>query len=255
MQQRLADLVEDGAVELDLVALGVEADPLAEVAGQVTDQPGKALQHFAHRRHPRGDDFGLDLGDQSRDPVAHLVQRRLRRRGRDHAEPVLRHHQLAHLLHQRVEPAELHPDLPGLTARGGGLIVVEAHGIDVARAAEHIHDPLVAGRTGEPEVEAAVEIVAVELRQRGPQRAHHPERLGAPDDQRRPGTAHDGVAPEGHLHRPGPPVTGPEIAVPGRRGDPRRRRRDRSEPRRRGVEILRQLPVRDRLRADHRRFD
>src|SRR6185312_14002078 len=35
VQQRITDLVQDGAVELDFLAFQVEPDPLAEVAGQV----------------------------------------------------------------------------------------------------------------------------------------------------------------------------------------------------------------------------
>ena len=137
VQQRRPDLVEDRAVELDLASLDVEPDPLAEIAGQVADQPGEPLQHLTDRRHPRRDHLRLHLGGQPRDAIAHLGEVRVGGLGGERAEPILGHHQLADLLHQRVEPAEVHPDL---TALGGGLglgvVRLEAHRLDFAGGAE-----------------------------------------------------------------------------------------------------------------------
>ena len=114
VQQRVADLVENRAVELDLLAFDVEADALAEVAREVAHQPRKALEHLAHRRHPRRDHLGLHPRHQPRDPVAHLGERRIVGAGGQDAQPVLRDDQLADLLHQAIEPAR------GRRGSGGG---------------------------------------------------------------------------------------------------------------------------------------
>ncbi len=43
----------------------------------------------------------------------------MRLRGQS-AEPILRYHQLAHLLHQEIEPPQIHPDLPVCSGLGIG---------------------------------------------------------------------------------------------------------------------------------------
>ena len=46
VHQRIADLVEHRAIELDLLAFDVEPDPLAQVARQIAHQPRKPIEHL-----------------------------------------------------------------------------------------------------------------------------------------------------------------------------------------------------------------
>jgi hypothetical protein len=64
VHQRIAQLVKNRAVELDLFALHAELDLFIELAREIAHQPGKAVEHLPHRRHPRLDDFGLEIGGE-----------------------------------------------------------------------------------------------------------------------------------------------------------------------------------------------
>src|SRR5262249_21751189 len=134
MQERVTDLVENRPVQLDLLPLHIEPDPLAEVARQIPHQTGEPIEYISNRGHSRGDDLALHPGDESRDPVAQLAERRIAALRSEHREPVLGHDQLTYLIHQRVETPEVDPDLAarresGDTGCGQG---VETHRLHIA---------------------------------------------------------------------------------------------------------------------------
>ncbi len=203
VQQRLADLVQDRAIQLDLLAFHVEPDPLAEIARQVPNQPGEPIEDLADRSHPRRNDLALHRGHQAGDAIAYLAERRVGTGERQHAKPVLGDHELADLLHQGVQPAQVDPDLAAarhalaFTAR-----LLERDRLDVARGLERGADRLVGRARREPEEEASVELLALELRGGRPEATHGPQRLGAPEDQRRPSATHDRIGSDSDLHRP-----------------------------------------------------
>ena len=205
VQERIADLVQDRAVELDLLAFDVEPDPLAEVPRQIAHQPGKPLEHLADRGHPRRDHLRLHARHQPRDPVAELGERGIVRAGGHHAQPVLGDDQLAHLLHQPVEPREVDADLPvalhPVAQRRGGLL--EAHRVDLAGAPDRRGQGLLAGRRLDPEAEPAVELLALELDQRRADRRHHTQHLGPTNREDGARPPHHGLGLDGHLDRRG----------------------------------------------------
>src|SRR2546425_9953634 len=55
VEQRVAQLVQDGAVELDLFALHAERHLLAQFPREIAHQAGEAVEYLPHRRHPRLD--------------------------------------------------------------------------------------------------------------------------------------------------------------------------------------------------------
>src|SRR6185295_19066567 len=112
MHQRLADLIQDRAVQLDLVAFGIEANLLAQLPRKVAHQARKPLEHLAYRGHAGGEDLSLHAGNEPVDSLAHFHEHRIARLHGENTEAVLRYDQLANLLHQQIEPAEIHPDLP-----------------------------------------------------------------------------------------------------------------------------------------------
>ena len=104
VKKRFADLVQDRAIQLDVLALHVEPDPLAEIPGEVPDQAGEPVEYFTHRCHPSRDHLALHRGHETGDPVAHFPECGVGAADSQHAEPVLGDHELAHLLHQDVQP-------------------------------------------------------------------------------------------------------------------------------------------------------
>ena len=111
VQQRVADLIENGPVELDFPTFHVEADSLPQLTGEIAHESGKALEHLSHRRHPGGEDFALHGGHQPRDAATQLQQRGVARFRGERGEPVLGDDKLTHLLHECIEPAQLDPNL------------------------------------------------------------------------------------------------------------------------------------------------
>src|SRR5256884_443466 len=120
VQQRVAELVQDRAVELDFLALDPERDLLAELAGQVTHQTGEPVEHLPHRRHARLDDFRLQLARQPRDLNRDIVDRRVSGVGRELVQAAAHGDELADQIHEAVEPPEVHADVPALRLGSGG---------------------------------------------------------------------------------------------------------------------------------------
>ena len=204
MEQRIADLVEDRAVELDLVPLHLESHLLAEIAGQIAHQSGEALEHLAHRRHARLDHLGLQPADQPGDALRRRFELGIAAPSRQIHQPVPRHHQLAHLLHHRIEAAKVHPDLARADHRLGALghALVEAHRRHVTGGDDRGHHSVVGRRRLEPEGEPTVELLALERRGGGPECRDRPEGFGATEREHGAAAPHRRVRPDRHGDRP-----------------------------------------------------
>src|SRR5438034_242448 len=69
--------VEDLAIELDLLSLDAKRHLLAELPRHVAHETRKAVEHLPHRRHPRLDDFVLQVGGETRDVDRDIVDLRI----------------------------------------------------------------------------------------------------------------------------------------------------------------------------------
>ena len=77
MHQGVAKLIEDLAIELDFLALDTKRHLLAELPRHVAHETRKAIEHLPHRRHPRLDDFVLEVGGETRDVDRDIVDLRI----------------------------------------------------------------------------------------------------------------------------------------------------------------------------------
>ena len=168
VQQWLADLVEDGAVQLDLLALDPEVHLLAHLPGQVADHAREAVEDLPHRRHARGHDLALERLRQPPDLDRHVPELGIVALGGEGREAAARDGQLADLVHQGVEAAQVHPQVAaprGLDRRGlVRLVGLDVHLLDVAGGAQRLVDGV--GRRGAVEVEAEVAVEGVALHRR-----------------------------------------------------------------------------------------
>src|ERR1041385_256399 len=107
--KRVGEAVEHRAVELDVAALDLEPDLLAQVATQVSHHAGESVEDLGHRRHAGAEHAALQAGHQPRDPAAHDPELRANVPVGDRGEAVPGHDQLADVVDQPVEPLEIHP--------------------------------------------------------------------------------------------------------------------------------------------------
>src|SRR6185503_8477309 len=180
-------------VELDLVAFGIKANLLAELPRKVAHQARKPFEHLAYRSHAGGKDLSLHAGNEAVDSLTHFHEHRITRFRSQSAEAVLRYDQLANLLHQQIQPPEIHPDLPvrsGLRISTGRDRLDNLNGLHIADCPERGSNFGV-GRPGlQPEGETAVEVVPLEFRQSRPYRIYRPHGPRSPQDQRGPRAPH-----------------------------------------------------------------
>src|SRR6185437_7337260 len=108
VNDRLADLVEHRAIELDLAANQRELDLLAERVRGVADETRETVEHLANRHHAARHDLLVQLGDEPRRLRQRLVERGIGDLVRDVGEPVARDEQLAREIHEAIEPLQLH---------------------------------------------------------------------------------------------------------------------------------------------------
>ena len=207
VHDRIADLVEHRAIELDLLAFDDEVDLLADRCAPRRARRAESGRRSAHigtmrlavissRSSVMRRDDALTVS--SSDEIAEL-RRELR-------EPAARDHQLADEVHQRVEPAHVDADVPRVSAARGAAarrlhavttgavrrarrsrrgVVAHTHVGDVAGAANGLLD--LASRTPatEPDREVRVEpfgLKGIERRLDGRHFAELRERLH--DDER-----------------------------------------------------------------------
>src|SRR6266511_3380042 len=119
VHERIAQLVEDLPVELDLFAFDAERHLLPQLPRDVAHQPWKTVEHLPHRRHARLNDLVLEIGGEARDLNRDLVDRRILAdpaRGQLVQAATLGH-QLADQVHERVEPAQIDADMPAAPSR------------------------------------------------------------------------------------------------------------------------------------------
>src|SRR3972149_4014560 len=74
VDQRIADLIQQRPVQLDVFSFNHEFDLLAEPTRQVADQPGESIEPLPHRGHAGLQDLVLELGGELGDAPAHLFQ-------------------------------------------------------------------------------------------------------------------------------------------------------------------------------------
>ena len=156
MHEGIAERVEDFAIELDFFPLDPKGHLLVELPRDVAHQAREAVEDLPHRRHPRQDDFVLQIGGKARDLDRDLVDLRILShpaRG-DVVQPAALGHELADQIHERVEPPQVDADVAGAspprTFGGTDLALIRAaaerHALDVAHRSDGGLD--VGGRTG-----------------------------------------------------------------------------------------------------------
>ncbi len=119
MGERLGESIEHRPIQLDVPTLQDQPDLLSQLAREVPDQAGKAGEQLLDRRESRRDDGAVQAVDQEPDPGAHLLQLGPDVAIGDGGQPVAGYDELVDLIDQRVEPLQVHPDLPGRRAGGG----------------------------------------------------------------------------------------------------------------------------------------
>src|SRR5207249_856144 len=226
VQQRVAELVQDRAVELDFLALDPERDLLAELAGQVTHQTGESVEHLPHRRHARLDDFRLQLARQPRDLNRDIVDRRVSGVGRELVQAAAHGDELADQIHEAVEPPEVHADVAALrlgrcgegAGPGGGATLFSAHRdmLHLARGPHHPLDLRDPGRSTDAEAEAPIELVGLERRLGRGHRVHGADGLRLLDHEERATALERCFGAERDLHQP--PGRGRRLDDRSRRG-------------------------------------
>ena len=123
VDERVADLLDHGPVELGLLPLDDEADLLAELDGYIPDKPAHLLERTADRHHSHGHGRPLEVGCDA----AELGERTgevLVAVGGSLNDHRLGDHEFTHEVEQAVEPGGVDADRAGRygggTGRGGG---------------------------------------------------------------------------------------------------------------------------------------
>ncbi len=124
MGERVAQALDDGLVDLRPLALGDEADVLADLQRHFADQARHTLEHRFDRLGADRHDAVLDLARQLLEFVE--ADRDLRHAGEPGlVDPLGQHglvdHQFAHEVDQAVDPFEVDPD--GRRGLDGGLVL------------------------------------------------------------------------------------------------------------------------------------
>jgi hypothetical protein len=116
MQQRLEQAIDDGLVDLDLAALDIQRDRLAQRPRDLAHQAGKAAEHRRQRRQPDLADGGVQIGDQpvqlacrARKAWPGLAAGQALGLGGQVAEAALGDHQFVGEIGQAVDPLGVDP--------------------------------------------------------------------------------------------------------------------------------------------------
>src|SRR5260370_602059 len=92
---RIRQVVEDGAVELDLLPLTAEGHLPAQLAREIAHEAREAIEHLPDGRHARLDDFRLEVGGEAGHLDRHVVDGGIAPFGRQLVEPTAGGDQLA----------------------------------------------------------------------------------------------------------------------------------------------------------------
>jgi len=110
VRQRIADGLDDGLVELDVVALGDEAHLLAELPREIPHHPRKLAEDVAHRLHAGLHDRLLELARDLVDPRTDGVETACLPAAEALEQLVAAEHQLTGEVHQVVQDTDGDPD-------------------------------------------------------------------------------------------------------------------------------------------------
>ena len=122
MHQRVRQPLDHGLVQLRGFAFRHQRDLLAGLGREIVDQPPEPAKKLRHRNHPYRHHAVAQFGGQMLDLFGHRPQIQIRTRRRDLLQPRLRDHQLAHPVHQLIQPQSRH-------AHGG----IGAHRLGIRR--------------------------------------------------------------------------------------------------------------------------
>ena len=213
MHEWIAELVEDGAVELDLFSFDPKLHLFAELTRDVADETGEAVEHLPHGGHARLDDFALQIGGETRDLDRHVVDHRIL------PDPACRHFvqtpargdELADQIHQRIQAPQIDADVLAAAPHSGRTFTrrnvrlfsaTDRHRVNIADSANRSLD--LRGIRGRIELERkpSVEIVRFERRRGGLDAIHTAQLLRFADDQRGPAALYGGFCADGHGDEP-----------------------------------------------------
>ena len=108
--QRVLDGLDDGAVELGFLTLGLEGDVFLTGACDVPDDSGKLAEDVAHRLHPGLHDPFLQLARDQVESLAGVRQFVILNLAGELKNLVPRKHKLLDQVHQALEKGNIHPD-------------------------------------------------------------------------------------------------------------------------------------------------
>ena len=196
MHERVAELVQDLTIELDLLSFDAERHLLVELPRHVAHEAGKPIEHLPYRRHAGLNDLVLEIGGETRDVDRDLVDVGVLShpaRGQLVQAAALGH-ELADQIHEGIEPPQIHADVAataagrdGLPGSGGDLTLIRSaaqrDALDVSHGSNSGLD--VRGRRGGLELERkpAVEVVRLEGGGRGLDPVNRAQRLHFANDQ------------------------------------------------------------------------
>ena len=111
MGERIADHLDHLAIQLDVAAVGLEADLLAELGGKVADQPRQAREQAVDPLHAGAGDAVANLGDAGGDALEGGLDGDVARRVAQPAgELVARQHRVGDAVHHPVEQVDREAD-------------------------------------------------------------------------------------------------------------------------------------------------
>ncbi len=110
MDERVGKLVDDGLVELGLFAFHNEAYVLAKLGGQVTHQALELGKGRPDGQHPDPHGNIAELGAEPFHLLCNAYEVRVALCRRELGKPCLNRHQLAHQVHQGIEPWRRYAD-------------------------------------------------------------------------------------------------------------------------------------------------
>ncbi len=149
VRERILDGLDDGLVELGVLALHHQLHLLAAGQGQVTHDPWQLVPDVADRLHPGLHDPFLQLGGDQVEALGRAGEAGVLLLGDQLDDLVAGQHELADQVHQLVEQADVHTDrgvsdaaavllgLDGLVHRvRGGLALIDEDLAELARVTE-----------------------------------------------------------------------------------------------------------------------
>ncbi len=116
MGERIADQLDQLAVEFGVAAVGDQIDLLVQLGAKIADHARQIGEHALHRLHAGAHHGVLQVGGQGGQALERRLQRFIVLVARDLHELIARQHQLRHQLHDALERVEIDPDRLGALA-------------------------------------------------------------------------------------------------------------------------------------------